>query len=119
MSTGCRGGRTDKREMLLMRFNLVLLSALVVFFSIPLFTGNYFSPADILRMWAPYNIDGVPYTPKNVLLSDIITQIEPWLKFNREEFRNYSFPLWNPYSGAGVPHFANLQSAVLFPLNFF
>ncbi len=119
MSTGCRGGRNDKREMLLMRFNLVLLSALVVFFSIPLFTGNYFSPADILRMWAPYNIDGVPYTPKNVLLSDIITQIEPWLKFNREEFRNYSFPLWNPYSGAGVPHFANLQSAVLFPLNFF
>ncbi|MEJ2745865.1 MAG: hypothetical protein P8123_09315, partial [bacterium] len=102
-----------------MRFNLILIGALVVFFCVPLFTGGYFSPADILQMWPPYNTAGVPYTPKNVLLSDIVTQMEPWLKFSRDEFRNYSFPLWNPYSGSGVPHFANLQSAVLFPLNFF
>jgi hypothetical protein len=26
-------------------------------------------------------------------------------------------PLWNPWSGCGTPHLANLQSAVFFPLN--
>jgi uncharacterized membrane protein YfhO len=102
-----------------MKFNLILVSALVVFFCVPIFTGAYFSPADILQMWLPFNTPGVPYTPKNVLLSDIVTQMEPWLKFSRDELLSHSFPLWNPYSGAGIPHFANLQSAVLFPLNFF
>lgn len=102
-----------------MRFNLILVCALVVFFCVPLLTGAYFSPADILQMWPPYNVQRAQYTPKNVLLSDIVTQMEPWLKFSREELLSGSFPLWNPYSGAGVPHFANLQSAVLFPLNFF
>lgn len=100
-----------------MRFHILVLFSILVFFSLSLFSGAYFSPADILQMWSPFSIPGVPYTPRNVLLSDIVTQIHPWLKFSHEQILGGSFPLWNPCSGAGVPHFANLQSAVLFPLN--
>ena len=92
--------------------------AIAIFFAPALIGKAYYSPADILLMWSPFNTPGIPYIPKNDLLSDIVTQMEPWLKFSREQFRAGSFPLWNPHSGAGVPHFANLQSTVLFPLNY-
>ena len=100
-----------------MRFHIFILFSILVFFTLSLLGGAYFSPADILQMWSPFSIPGLPYTPRNVLLSDIVTQIHPWLKFSRDQILGGSFPLWNPCSGAGVPHFANLQSAVLFPLN--
>jgi len=34
-----------------------------------------------------------------------------------ESIKNGDFPLWNPYQFSGHPFFANLQNAVLYPLN--
>jgi|GEM_PF-1275770 len=46
-----------------------------------------------------------------------LIQQRPWLDFNGQEFKQGFFPLWNPYTGFGEPHLANLQSAVFYPLN--
>lgn len=100
------------------RSQVPIVAALLVFFAPAMIAGRYFSPADILRMWPPFAPPGFACTIQNPLLVDIVTQVEPWVKFSKEEFLRGSFPLWNPYAGAGVPLFANLQSSVLFPLNF-
>jgi hypothetical protein len=34
-----------------------------------------------------------------------------------ESIKNGDFPLWNPYQFSGHPFFANLQNAILYPLN--
>lgn len=41
----------------------------------------------------------------------------PWGMYAAEKLRMGMFPLWNPYSGTGIPLLANYQSAVLFPLH--
>jgi len=101
-----------------LRSQLIIVAALLVFFAPAMIAGRYFSPADILRMWPPFSTPDFAYTIQNPLPVDVVTQVEPWLKFSKGEFLRGSFPLWNPYAGAGVPLFANLQSSVLFPLNF-
>ncbi|HUT52105.1 MAG TPA: hypothetical protein VM658_01805 [bacterium] len=40
----------------------------------------------------------------------------PWDILSARELRAGHFPLWNPYSGTGMPLWANLQSSVLMPL---
>lgn len=100
-----------------LRSQVIIVAALLIFFAPALAGRRYFSPGDIVRMWAPFNTPGAPSLISNPLLVDIVTQIEPWLKLSRRELLNGFLPLWNPYAGAGVPLFANLQSAVLFPLN--
>lgn len=40
----------------------------------------------------------------------------PWDALSARELRAGRFPLWNPDSGTGMPHLANLQSSPLFPL---
>ncbi len=40
----------------------------------------------------------------------------PWDILSAREFRAGHFPLWNPYSGTGMPLLANLQSSGLMPL---
>ncbi|MFH1676306.1 MAG: hypothetical protein ABIC40_04700, partial [bacterium] len=44
---------------------------------------------------------------------------EPFRFFDREAFASGAFPLWNPYLFAGFPHFAESESGVLYPGNFF
>lgn len=46
-----------------------------------------------------------------------LLQQRPWMDFSGRELRAGYFPLWNPYTGFGQPHLANLQTAVFFPLN--
>ncbi len=41
----------------------------------------------------------------------------PWDQFSAEQLRGGFFPLWNSHNGLGVPHLANMQSAVFYPLN--
>lgn len=55
--------------------------------------------------------------PRNQLLSDPVVEFVPWLEFSRAELAEGRFPLWNPYNGCGVPHWANFQSAVLSPFS--
>jgi hypothetical protein len=40
----------------------------------------------------------------------------PWDVFSGEQLLHGHFPLWNPYNALGLPHLANMQSAVFFPL---
>jgi len=47
-----------------------------------------------------------------------LLQQRPWMFFNGEQLKQGSFPLWNPHTGFGQPHLANLQTAVFYPLNF-
>ncbi len=47
-----------------------------------------------------------------------LLQQRPWMFFNGEQLKQGIFPLWNPSTGFGQPHLANLQTAVFYPLNF-
>ncbi len=40
-----------------------------------------------------------------------------WDDFSRSELLAGRFPLWNPHGAFGVPHLANMQSSIFFPLN--
>ena len=40
----------------------------------------------------------------------------PWDAYSGQELSRGHFPLWNPYNALGLPHLANMQSAVFFPL---
>ena len=40
-----------------------------------------------------------------------------WDAFSGSELEAGRFPLWNPYNAFGVPHLANMQTAIFYPLN--
>jgi hypothetical protein len=56
-----------------------------------------------------------------VLLGEVLywglpsLQFVPWRTLAMEQLARGVLPLWNPYSGAGAPLFANYQSALLYP----
>ena len=43
----------------------------------------------------------------------------PFYKITLEALRHLSIPFWNPYAFSGHTHFADFQTAVLYPLNLF
>lgn len=65
----------------------------------------------------PLTTLGPDHTPANELLSDPVTEMQPWLMFNRSELGQGRLALINPWNGGGVPHLANAQSAVLSPFS--
>lgn len=89
-------------------------------FSAPYFFQNKIPyPADyqnsFFAPWNSYEKFAVPV--KNNAISDVITQIYPWKHYTIEELKKGNIPWWNPYSFAGNPHLANIQSAVFSPFN--
>ncbi len=40
----------------------------------------------------------------------------PWDTYSGQELARGHFPLWNSYNALGLPHLANMQSAVFYPL---
>jgi len=48
---------------------------------------------------------------------DVFNYFYPYKAYAAETLRTGSLPLWNPYLFMGVPFLANIQSAVLYPLN--
>lgn len=48
-----------------------------------------------------------------------VIQVTAWDLFSYRCFQEGIFPLWNPYTGLGQPHLANLQTAVFYPLKLF
>jgi len=48
---------------------------------------------------------------------DVFTYFYPYREHAAEALRTGRFPLWNPYLFLGAPFFANIQTAVLYPLN--
>ncbi|MFO0704592.1 MAG: YfhO family protein [Candidatus Andersenbacteria bacterium] len=109
----------------------ILLLLLVGFFARTLFTDRLNSPADILQIESttrlaepaasggtapPETSDSPAVQPQNPLSGDAILQFEPWYQFDRRSLKEGEFPWWNPYQGNGVPHVANSQSALFYPL---
>lgn len=58
---------------------------------------------------------GIPF--KNFLITDPVRQQIPWRMLSLDLLKKFSLPLWNPYSMAGYPLMANVQSAPFYPLN--
>ncbi len=50
-------------------------------------------------------------------LGDVPDQFLPWRVFTSEEISEGRIPLWNPYTFCGSPFLANMQSAVLYPID--
>jgi hypothetical protein len=97
---------------------LVLGVLLLVFFEKPIFHNKVLASTDILLLFMPFNEERPDdFQVYNAISSDTVVQMLPWLNFQRDELRQGRVPLWNPYAFAGVPHLANGQSAVFFPLN--
>ncbi len=104
-------------ERELLGVSVVLLLSLLVFLAPQLLQGGYFAPSDIIRvLGGPFAND---FRPHNSLLSDVLVQFVPWFKVSREILADGSMPLWNIYSGGGLPLMANMQAQTFWPLSLF
>ncbi len=97
---------------------VVLLVLLAVFLWEPLTTEDGAYTSDDLLQSSPL-VRTVPddYRFGNVMLTDPVLQMHPWLDWNNEQVDEGDLPVWNPYNGAGTPHLANYVSAVLSPFS--
>lgn len=97
---------------------LVYALLIGLFLSTPLarYGEVHYSSADLMQDFGLTRVESVQRAG-NPLQSDAVTQMQPWLMFNRAELAEGRFPLWNPWNGAGCPHFANYQSAVVSPFS--
>jgi hypothetical protein len=97
----------------------------IVFFYPVLLKGLLPVPADtIVGMYSPYRDffassypNGIPF--KNFLLTDPVRQQFPWRELAVSVFKNFEFPIWNPYSFCGTPLLANFQTAAFNIFNIF
>jgi len=100
------------------------VGVIVFFFSPVIFRGKLPVPTDTLvglyHPWRDLYADqyprGIPF--KNFLITDPIRQQIPWRKMGIDELKRGNTPMWNPYSFAGTPLLGNIQSGLLYPLNF-
>ncbi len=99
---------------------IALLAVLIVFsfFAVHLPFGKVPVPADsLLGLYHPFrdvSFDG--YNPgkvpvKNPLITDPVLQTYPWRKLIIKNLKEWTMPLWNPYSFSGQPLLANAQAA--------
>lgn len=116
MRAGIRSRWSSSREVI--AAILVQALAMLAFFWTPIsrYHEVHYSAADLTQAMSLTRIEP-GHRPGNQLQSDAVTQMQPWVLFNREELSAGRFPLWNPYNAAGAPHFANYQSAVLSPFS--
>jgi hypothetical protein len=99
----------------------ILFYALVLLFFFKPLTGPYLNiGADILHLIPPWSAS-VPagfdkFKVGNYELQDAVMQFVPWTRQVHESWRHLRVPLWNPYTAAGMPLLANMQSGALSPL---
>jgi hypothetical protein len=101
---------------------LLFLPILIFFFPI-LSQGKLPIPADtIVGMYHPFRdvvwkdfTAGVPF--KNFLITDAVRQQYPWRELAVSLVKRGEFPSWNPYTFAGTPLAANIQTALFYPFN--
>jgi hypothetical protein len=75
----------------------------------PLLQGPELGTADILGV---FGLGAVPAGQVyNGLAADQIRALEPWAWLSWSQVHHGLFPLWNPYSGLGLPLLHNFQSA--------
>ena len=97
---------------------LVIAFLLACFFSTPLakYATHSYSAADLGQDYSLTQVER-GHVPGNRLLSDPVTEMVPWLLFNRDELRAGRVPLWDDRNAAGQPHLANYQSSVFSPFS--
>lgn len=97
---------------------LAWAAALAVLFGAVLFAGRVLLPLGYLTEVPPYRLmwEGAGPPPGNLLQSDLILQITPWLARVRALFAAGEWPMWNHLVGAGEPLLGNPQSQALQPL---
>lgn len=104
---------------------LIFLTITGVFFYKFFLFGRIPFPGDLLisqyKPWQTYSYIGYnPGSyPQKAQYFDAIRQLYPWKTAVISDIKHGYFPLWNPFNFSGSPLFANLQSAVLYPLNVF
>ncbi len=105
-------------------FLLFFFVGVVFLFFLPVFTKGLLPiPSDtIIGLYHPYRDllakeypNGIPF--KNFLITDPVRQQYPWRELAIAIEKKLQLPLWNPYSFAGTPLFATMQSGALYPLN--
>jgi hypothetical protein len=89
---------------------------LAAMFGAVLFAGRVMLPLGYLTKVPPFAglVRGTP--PGNLLQSDLVLQIAPWLVRVHKAYTTDEWPLWNALSGAGEPLLANPQSQAFQPL---
>ncbi len=78
--------------------------------------GQVLVPTEILSRVTPFERLEPPPERANRLQLDLVSQITPSLALTRRAVREGSWPLWNPYSGAGLPLMGDPQSQPFQPL---
>lgn len=74
-------------------------------------------PGDLLVVsYSPW-LDYYKFPVQNPLISDVFSQFFLWKYLAIDAFKNWEWPLWNPYSFMGTPLLATYHSAALYPLN--
>jgi hypothetical protein len=91
-------------------------AVLALLFGPILFAGRTMLPLGYLLQMPPFTGLAHGEPPGNLLQSDLVLQIAPWLHQVRETWAAGEWPLWNPLVGAGEPLLANPQSQAFQPL---
>lgn len=81
----------------------------ILYFLPSLLHGTILGPQDILARYPLTEITGV--VPYNGTSSNQITAFLPWSDLDWRAIHSGHLPLWNPYSGLGLPLLGNFQSA--------
>lgn len=104
-------------------YSLVILGVITILAYLPIFVNKIPFPGDLLvaefKPWSTYSYLGyVPGSyPTKGQYFDVIRQLYPWRILGISALKSFEIPLWNPYNFTGTPLLANLQSALLYPLN--
>lgn len=97
-------------------FFVLIIIILGIYYQLFLF-GKIPFPGDLLvGSYYPW-LDYYKIPVQNPLISDVFSQLFLWKYLSIDSFRNWQWPLWNPYSFTGTPLLADYQSATLYPLN--
>lgn len=108
------------REIIIV-FILLVFIAFIFFYKV--FLGLVPFPGDLLageyKPWQAYSYLGYNpgAIPNKAQYFDVIRQIYPWKTLAIDVIKNGELPFWNPYNFSGSPLFANIQSAILYPLS--
>lgn len=91
-----------------------LLLAIVIAYEAPaLFTSRVDFPAPLAYSAQPWQATGRPPIRANTGI--VFTQLGPWTENARNAILAGEWPLWNRYSGCGMPLAANQQTAIYHP----
>lgn len=109
-----------KSEFVFVAILFILLTILI--FRQFFIKGLYPFPGDFLLAWyepwkAQFFSNGAITIVHKPIADDIFRQIYPFKILASDLIRDFSFPLWNPYNGAGMPLMATMHIGFLNPFN--